>query len=65
MKCLAFLLLFAGAILVYGSQKIIKIKAIKNIINTNNEEELLLKSNIVKLIGFAIALIGAIIIFAI
>ena len=65
MKYLAFLLLFLGAIFVYGSQKIIKIKAIKNIFNTNNEEELLLKSNVFKLIGFAIALIGAIIIFTI
>lgn len=65
MKYLAFLLLFLGAILVYGSQKIIKIKAIKNIFNTNNEEELLLKSNVFKLIGFVVALIGAIIIFAI
>lgn len=65
MKYLAFLLLFLGAVLVYGSQKIIKIKAIKNIFNTNNEEELLLKSNVFKLIGFVVALIGAIIIFTI
>ena len=63
MKYLAFLLLFLGAILVYGSQKLIK--AIKNIFNTNNEEELLIKSNVFKLIGFAVALIGAIIIFTI
>lgn len=65
MKYLAFLLLFAGAILVYGSQKIVRLKTIKNIFNTNDDEELLLKSNLLKLIGFLLAVTGAIIIFTI
>ena len=65
MKYFAFLLLFAGAIFVYGSQKIVKLKMIKNILNINDDEDLLLKSNLFKLIGFLFAVVGAIIIFTI
>ncbi len=63
MKYIAFILLIIGMIIVYSSKRIINTKAIRKRINTDDEEELLLKSNGIKLIGFAIALIGAIIIF--